>query len=65
MSQPRLYGELAYLWPVISPPEEYLEEADVWRLTILDKLGQGRHRVLELGSVAATTYPISQLISMP
>ena len=49
MSQPRLYGELAYLWPVISPPEEYREGADVWRLAILDKLGQGRHRVLELG----------------
>ena len=49
MSQPRLYGELAYLWPIISPPGEYLEEAEVWRQAIRDKLGQGRHRVLELG----------------
>lgn len=49
MSQPRLYGDLAYLWPIISPPEEFREEAEVWRQAIMDKLGQGRHRVLELG----------------
>ena len=49
MSLPRLYSELAYLWPIISPPEEYQEEAEVWRNAIRDKLGQGRHRVLELG----------------
>lgn len=49
MSQPRLYGELAYLWPIISPPSEYQEAAEVWRQAIRDKLGEGRHRVLELG----------------
>ena len=52
MSQPRLprlYNELAYLWPIISPPSNYQDEAEVWRNTIKDKLGQGRHRVLELG----------------
>ena len=49
MSLPRLYHELAYLWPIISPPEEYQEEAEVWRDAITGKLGEGRHRVLELG----------------
>lgn len=49
MTQPRLYRELAYLWPLISPPEEYREEAEVWREAILGKLGEGRHRILELG----------------
>ena len=49
MTQPRLYGDLAYLWPIISPPEDYQDEAEVWRNAIRDKLGQGRHRVLELG----------------
>ncbi len=49
MSQPRLYGELAYLWPIISPPEEFRDEAEVWTNSIRDKLGEGRHRVLELG----------------
>ena len=58
MSQPRLYGDLAYLWPIISPPEEFREEAEVWRQAIMDKLGQGRHRVLELGVGAATIFPI-------
>jgi len=49
LSQPRLYHELAYLWPIISPPGEYQEAAEVWRQAIRDKLGGGRHRVLELG----------------
>lgn len=49
MSQPRLYRELAYLWPIISPPAEYREEAEVWRQAIGDNLGEGRHRLLELG----------------
>jgi len=49
LSQPRLYGELAYLWPIISPPGEFRAEAEVWLQTIMDKLGEGRHRILELG----------------
>ena len=25
---PRLYGDLAWTWPIISPPEDYAEEAE-------------------------------------
>lgn len=44
-----LYHELAYLWPVISPPEDYAEEAGYWRQAIRARLGAGRHCILELG----------------
>ena len=46
----RLYHDLAYLWPIISPPEEYLLEALYVRNALSDKLGAGRHRLLELGA---------------
>ena len=49
MPTPRLYYELAYLWPIISPPEEYAEEAGHLHDAIRDKLGPGRHELLELG----------------
>ena len=49
MTQNRLYNDLAYLWPVISPPEEYAEEAGYWRRALWDSLGPGEHRILELG----------------
>ena len=45
----RLYDELAYLWPIISPPEDYAEEAIHWRRAIRENLGGGRHKILELG----------------
>ena len=45
----RLYGDLAYLWPLFSPPEEYAEEAGFWRRLLRELAGPGRHRVLELG----------------
>ena len=44
-----LYNELAYLWPVISPPEDYAIEAAHWRQALRRHLGQGRYRLLELG----------------
>ena len=40
---------MAYLWPIISPPEEYAGEAEVFGDVIHEKLGSGRHRLLELG----------------
>ncbi len=49
MEHIRLYNELAYLWPVISPPEDYAEEAKHWRKAIRAHLGPGRHHLLELG----------------
>ena len=50
MDQPRLYYELSYLWPIISPPREYAEEAEFWRRILWDKLGQAQHSILELGA---------------
>ncbi len=49
MEDVRLYNELAYLWPVISPVEDYAEEAVHWLRAIEDKLGPGSQRLLELG----------------
>jgi SAM-dependent methyltransferase len=49
-NQCRLYGELAYLWPVVSPVEEYSQESEAWRKVLREKLGPGRHEILELGS---------------
>lgn len=45
----RLYGELAWLWPAMSPPAEYAEEAAHWRSLLRETLGPGRHPILELG----------------
>jgi SAM-dependent methyltransferase len=49
LQQHRLYNDLAHLWPVISPPEEYQGEAAYWREALRARLGPGRHRILELG----------------
>ena len=46
----RLYHDLAHLWPVFSPPEEYAEDARYFREALRQRLGPGRHAVLELGS---------------
>jgi hypothetical protein len=46
----RLYEDLAFLMPLVSPPEEYAEEASHWREILRDKLGDGKHKVLELGA---------------
>ena len=46
----RLYDDLAHLWPIVSPPEDYAEEAEHWRRAIRDALGPARHRILELGA---------------
>jgi len=45
----RLYGELAWLLPLFTPPEDYAEEAACWRGVLRERLGPGRHEVLELG----------------
>jgi hypothetical protein len=44
-----LYGELAYLFPLVTPVEDYREEAGYWRQALRAALGLGRHAVLELG----------------
>jgi SAM-dependent methyltransferase len=46
----RMYDEFAHLWPLISSPAEYAEEAGFWRDTLRSHLGPGRHAILELGA---------------
>ena len=46
----RLYGDLAYLWPLMSPPQEYVDEAPHWRKQLLNRLGLEARRVLDLGT---------------
>ena len=46
----RLYNDLAWLWPTFSPPEDYADDAQHWRQALRQRLGPGRHSVLELGS---------------
>ncbi|HIJ65914.1 MAG TPA: class I SAM-dependent methyltransferase [Candidatus Hydrogenedentes bacterium] len=45
----RMYDELAYLWPLISAPEDYADEARYWKNVLRAKLGPGRHAIFELG----------------
>ncbi|MDA0263529.1 MAG: class I SAM-dependent methyltransferase [Chloroflexi bacterium] len=45
----RLYSDLSYLWPIISPPDEYGDEAAFLGDVIRERLGAGRHTLLELG----------------
>lgn len=49
MRENRLYHDLAYLWPIVSPPEEHAAEAGHWCQILEDKLGPGWHPILELG----------------
>ena len=49
MKLKRMYDELAHLWRLISPPEDYADEARYWRDALRAKLGSGRHEILELG----------------
>ncbi len=46
----RLYDDLADLWPLVSPPEDYAAGAKKWRDVLREKLGPGRHEILELGA---------------
>lgn len=49
IEQGRLYRDLADIMPLISPPGEYAEEAAHWRTVLREKLGEGKHPILELG----------------
>jgi len=49
IKQNRLYNDLVWLWPFLSPPEDYAGEAKHWRETLRGKLGPGKHHILELG----------------
>lgn len=47
---PRLYDDLASWWPLMSPPDEYAEEADWYRQVIADTARIPVRGMLELGS---------------
>jgi len=49
MPRGRLYKDLAYLFELVTPREDYAEEAAHWRSLLREKLGPGRHKILELG----------------
>lgn len=51
MHQPRLYHDLAHLWPLLSPPEHYLSEAESLREIMLAHPRPVRS-ILELGAGA-------------
>ncbi len=48
----KLYSELADWYTLLTPVEEYEEEGNFFRKTLLERLGAGRHRLLELGAGA-------------
>jgi SAM-dependent methyltransferase len=48
--EPRLYRELASWWPLLSPPEEYLEEATFYRELLEAACAAPPRTLLELGS---------------
>ncbi len=45
-----MYRELAHWWPLISPPEDYAEEAVFFRDTLLEACKPPARTLLELGS---------------
>jgi SAM-dependent methyltransferase len=47
---PKLYQELADWWPVLSTPEEYAEEAEIYRDTLVTSASTPIQTLLELGS---------------
>ncbi len=49
MKQNRLYDDLAHLYPLISGPEAYAKEAEYWKDILHEKLGPGRHSLVEMG----------------
>jgi SAM-dependent methyltransferase len=53
-SAPRLYDELSEWFPLLSPPEEYAEEAELYRRVLTETLGSPPREVLELGSGAGS-----------
>ena len=61
--QKRLYGDLAWVWPVISPVEDYLEETEFFVKVITQKAGIEVKTLLHLGCAAGTTTIFSRGVS--
>jgi SAM-dependent methyltransferase len=45
----RMYHEFAHFWKLVSPPEDYENEASFWLKALREKLGPGQYDLLELG----------------
>jgi SAM-dependent methyltransferase len=50
VEMPRLYSDLSEWWPVLSEPEDYAEEAEFYRKTLVSACARSPQTVLELGS---------------
>jgi hypothetical protein len=50
VNMPRLYGDLASWWPVLSAPEDYVEDAAFYQKTIIAACSSTPQTLLELGS---------------
>lgn len=50
MEMPRLYTDLTHLWPFLNPPEEYVDEAAVFRELLQSQGVKEGARILHLGS---------------
>ena len=48
--QPRLYGELADWFHLLTAPADYAQEADFYRRTLVEACDEPPRTVLELGS---------------
>jgi SAM-dependent methyltransferase len=46
----RLYHDLSWLWPIISPHEDYIEEGEFFIRLIIEYGGEGVKTILNLGS---------------
>jgi SAM-dependent methyltransferase len=49
MKRDRMYKDLAWTWPIISPPEDYVEEAEHFRKTILEHTTIPVKTLLDIG----------------
>jgi SAM-dependent methyltransferase len=49
MSEEKLYGDLSWIWPIMSPPEDYIGEADFMASTIIKYASLDGNELLNLG----------------
>jgi len=45
----RMYDDLVDYWPLLSSPEDYKSESSCWNQALREKLGPGKHPILEFG----------------
>jgi hypothetical protein len=48
--EPKMYGELAGWWPLLSAPAVYAEEAEIYRRLLVEAADRPPETLLELGS---------------